>query len=326
MKYMKKKNDSTTLRENNRTKKTLSFLLAVILVSGGLIFDFFSGSGERAYSEEGNLYTCNVHSNYRNPATGKVEDSGGEASYATGQGMVNSAVHKKGLIEVTKDGKVYLTVKMSLMDKTSGHTFKIQKGSSGWSTTRAGITAKGRDSKGATGDVCMQIPSKDSVVRGEMFVKPMGRSVVFFINVDNVTKGNTSGMKPAVVTKESKENVEAPSGKKSVEKQDKAGATTDGSKEGNSSDKNVTKEGEGEDKAQGISLSTAQSKKDDNKKELGPLATQMLITIVAVVIGGLILLIIAAFILYLMRDRLRDIVKSYPDDEYIYEVDGDENS
>ena len=52
----------------------------------------------------------------------------------------------------------------------------------------------------------------------------------------------------------------------------------------------------------------------------------MLITIVAVVIGGLILLIIAAFILYLMRERLKDIVKSYPDNKYIYEVAGDENS
>ena len=59
MKYMKKKNDSITLRENNRTKKALSFLLAVILVAGGLIFDFFSGSGERAYSEKESLYTYN---------------------------------------------------------------------------------------------------------------------------------------------------------------------------------------------------------------------------------------------------------------------------
>lgn len=36
---------------------------------------------------------------YKHPVDGTTEDSGGESSYATGQGMVESAVNTAGMLE-----------------------------------------------------------------------------------------------------------------------------------------------------------------------------------------------------------------------------------
>ena len=66
--------------------------------------------------------------------TGVIEDSGGEASVATGQGMAESAVGTQGILEVTDSGKYYLTVRFSLMDYASRHDISVQNvGDSTWS-------------------------------------------------------------------------------------------------------------------------------------------------------------------------------------------------
>ena len=68
----------------------------------------------------------------------------------------------------------------------------------------------------------------------------------------------------------------------------------------------------------GLSLSTAQKKKDSRRKD-NTILNQILITTVSIVIGGAILMIIALIFLYFMRDWLKDLFKTYPDDEYVYE-------
>ena len=77
-----------------------------------------------AQAATGSVYTCTINRSYSNPVTGKVEDAGGASSYATGQGMVEGCVYPTGLLELTDDGSYYLTIKMSLMDYTSGHRFR----------------------------------------------------------------------------------------------------------------------------------------------------------------------------------------------------------
>lgn len=262
---------------------------------------------EVLYAESGTLYTCSVHPSYKNPVTGKVEDSGGAGSYATGQGMVNSALGNKGLLEVTSKGEVYLNIKLKLMDHTSGHSFKIQsRDGAGWSDTQAGITAKGRDSNGTTSDVCIKLSSKNDLIRGEMYVNPMGRNVVFFIYTDNFSSGNNTDIKPAVVTKESGSGDATDKNKNnknySQDKKQKVQETDDS----------------GDSSEGGLSLSTAQKKKDSRGKD-NTILNQILITTVSIVIGGVILMIIALIFLYFMRDWLKDLFKTYPDDEYVYE-------
>lgn len=152
-------------------------------------------------AESGAVYSCTINRSYGNPVTGEVEDSGGESSYATGQGMVESAVYSQGLMEVTDSGNYYLTLRLSLLDYTSGHTFAVQNvGDSGWMDTATAVTANGSDGSGSTADVCIQVPSENCIVRISMYVSPMGRDAVFYVYPTNYSQGNSVGMNPYFVT------------------------------------------------------------------------------------------------------------------------------
>lgn len=149
----------------------------------------------------GTVYTCTVNPCYAHPVTGEIEDSGGEASYATGQGMIEGAVYTTGILEVTDSGEYYLTIRMSLMDLTSGHSFWVQNlGDSGWSAPAMGVTGNGSDSNGTTADICIQVPSENCVVRGSMYVDPMGRDVIFYCYPSNFSEGNSTDMNATMVT------------------------------------------------------------------------------------------------------------------------------
>ena len=116
--------------------------------------------------------------------------------------MVEGCVYSNGILEVTDDGAYYLTFRMSLMDYTSGHSFQVQNvGDSGWSTpSEIGVTGNGTDSNGTTADVCMRVPSENCVVRGSMYVEPMGRDVVFYLYPSNYSEGNNTDMNATMVT------------------------------------------------------------------------------------------------------------------------------
>ena len=72
-------------------KRKQGFLTRV----AGIILALFIGAGFPAVlvqAASGMVYTCIIHPCYRHPVTGEIEDSGGEASYATGQGMVEPCI------------------------------------------------------------------------------------------------------------------------------------------------------------------------------------------------------------------------------------------
>ena len=171
----------------------LSMMLALLL-----------GAGIPAvpvWAESGTVYTCVIHPCYAHPVTGEIEDSGGEASYATGQGMVEGAVYTTGILELTDSGEYYLTVRFSLMDQTFGHSFWVQNvGDSGWSAPAAGVTGSGTDGNGTTADICIQVPSENCVVRVSMYVDPMGRDVIFYLYPSDYTAGNSTDMNATIVT------------------------------------------------------------------------------------------------------------------------------
>lgn len=158
----------------------------------------------KVFAASGTVYSCNITPSYQHPVTGVIEDSGGAASYATGQGMVEGCIYTTGMLEVTDAGEYYLTFRVSLVDYTTDHSFKVQNvGDSGWSSTGMAVTATGTDSNGTTADICIQVPSESCVVRGSMYVTPMGRNVVFYFYPSNYTEGNTTGMTPTMVTESS---------------------------------------------------------------------------------------------------------------------------
>lgn len=156
------------------------------------------------YAESGTVYSCTINRSYSNPVTGEVEDAGGEGSYTTGQGMVEGCVYGSGMLEVTDSGNYYLTVRLGLIDYTSNQSFAVQNvGDSGWSAASTAVTATGSDSNGTTADLCMQVPSENCIVRGSMYVSPMGRDVIFYFYPSNYSEGNSVGMTPAFVTEAS---------------------------------------------------------------------------------------------------------------------------
>lgn len=180
-----------------KMRKTIAGMLAVFVLA-------VMGAGMGAVpvqAASGNVYTCVIHPCYAHPVTGVIEDSGGEASYTTGQGMVDGAIYTTGILELTDSGEYYLTIRMSLMDYTSNHSFWVQNvGDSGWSSPAIGVTGNGTDSNGTTADICMQVPSENCVVRGSMYVEPMGRDVIFYLYPSDYTAGNNTDMTATMVT------------------------------------------------------------------------------------------------------------------------------
>lgn len=184
------------MRERYRVReKILAYIGAAVLL---LLFS------QPVYAQSGKIYTCNITSCYSHPVTGVIEDAGGESSYATGQGMVESAVGTTGMLEITDGGDYYLTVRMSMMDYTTGHSFLVQKaGDSDWMSTTVTQVSSATDSNGTTTDFRILVPSESCVVRCSMNVTPMGRDVIFYFYPGSYTEGNTSGMTAGIVTETS---------------------------------------------------------------------------------------------------------------------------
>lgn len=245
----------------------------------------------------GNVYSCQIARTYEHPVTGKVEDSGGSSSKATGQGMVEGAISSKGLLEVTDAGDYYLTFRISLVDYTSDLSFSVQKrGASGFQTQSVTQTATGKDNNGTTKDLRMKLPSQDSIIRCSMYVKPMGRNVIFYFYPGNYTAGNSVGMKALMVTTSNTNNTSNTSNANNTNST-ASQQTTTASQESTakSSDDSLNS-------AQGLSLSTepktSTKKKTSSEKSAG---TWILILAVSMTLSGLILLGVAAAIVYYFR-------------------------
>lgn len=282
-------------------------ILVVILSLGSLSKDVKASSG--------NVYSCQIARTYQHPVTGKVEDSGGNSSKATGQGMVEGAISSKGLLEVTDSGDYYLTFRISLVDYTSDLTFSVQKrGASGFQVQSVTQIATGKDNNGTTKDLRIKLPSQDSIIRCSMYVKPMGRNVIFYFYPGNYTTGNSVGMKALMVTTSNTSNTSNANNTNSTASQQTTTASQESTAKSNDDSLNS---------AQGLSLSTAPKtttkKKTSSEKSVG---TWILILTVSMTLSGLILLGVAAVIVYYFRKNW----DKWGDDQDEYdEIYNDEN-
>lgn len=136
-----------------------------------------------AYAASNGIYTATATPHYRNPLTGKIEDSGGEDSEVLGQSMTESATDTKALVEIDSNGNTYITVRLKLMDNIQNPTFKVDGSSVSASLMQEDYTAN-------TADYRMKVASENSVIRCSMYVVPMGRDVIFFITVSNLKSGS----------------------------------------------------------------------------------------------------------------------------------------
>lgn len=314
-----------------RQKLRDRFLAGVMAVMLAL----FLGAGIPAVpvnAASGNIYSCKITPCYAHPVTGVIEDSGGQSSYATGQGMVEGAVYTTGMMEVTDSGEYYLTIRMSLVDYTSNHSFTVQNvGDSGWSSTSMGVTGTGKDTNGTTADVCIQVPSENCIVRGSMYVTPMGRNVVFYLYPSNYVAGTVDGMNATMVTQASASTVETTENAEqenvvyeqgqTVEYAEESGAavpeeqaaasqapalesTLSGTVQasGTSGTENTTAGSAALNGTRGLSLSTEQEQSAQSSQNTGlDEESRIVVLTTAITISGLILLAAVALTVYYFR-------------------------
>lgn len=156
--------------------KTLCSMVVMLALVAGI-------TAIPAYAASNGIYTATATPHYRNPLTGKIEDSGGEDSEVLGQSMTESATYTKALVEVDSNGNTYITVRLKLMDNIQNPTFKVDGNSVSASLMQEDYSAN-------TADYRMKVESENSVIRCSMYVVPMGRDVIFFITVSNLNSGS----------------------------------------------------------------------------------------------------------------------------------------
>ena len=299
-------------------------------------------SGTSGIEVSGKVYSCNIVPCYRHPVTNKVEDAGGESSYATGQGMVESVLKTSGMLEQTDNGQCYLTMRVGLMDYTSDHKFYVQKrGAASWQQVSPTVTKKGSDSNGKTADYCISLSDKNSIVKVSMYVRPMGRNVVFYAYAKNFKSGNVSGMAVTHVSANASSDTRTDNTKTSDSdlSGDASGLENDSTALiGNTlSDVNTELSESGLSDAQGLSLSTeskengsdvsetAEAASDENstqtaggnnsKSEDMTMAKWVIVLTISITLSGLVLIAAGAGVTYYFRRNWRRWGEEMEDDE-----------
>lgn len=152
------------------------------------ILALFGERGEMAQAATGNAYLVTTSASYKHPVTGKIEDTG--SNEALGQSMTESVLYQKALLEKTSDGKMYLTMRIFMLDNISNvNVWTQKKGSDSWAKASAKVMQKN-----VGGDYCadyrFEIAQTSIVVRLKLYVVPMGRDVTFYFTFSNAKKGS----------------------------------------------------------------------------------------------------------------------------------------
>lgn len=129
------------------------------------------------------IYIATATPHYKHPQTGVIEDSGGNGSAVLGQSMTESATYKKALVEVDSAGNTYITIRLQLMDNIQNPQFSVDG-----SPVSASLMQE--DFTNNTADYRMRVNNENSIIRCNMYVTAMGRDVIFYITVSNLSSGS----------------------------------------------------------------------------------------------------------------------------------------
>lgn len=143
-----------------------------------------------ASAVEPGVYTASVVTTYYNPDTGNVDD-GGTANAALGEGMCRSATATTGLVEVDKDGNVWLTIRLLLQSSCKNVAFYTRTGYDSYSQVSYSITSE--DAGNDSIDYRFAVTDAGVKLKGTMYVTPMGRDVLWYLYVDTSTLQAGSG-------------------------------------------------------------------------------------------------------------------------------------
>ena len=157
-------------------KKLLNKIVLTLLFITSFLVSF---NGINIYADEKKIELEGV---YKHPITGVIEDSGGEANQALGQSMVEQLLTENATYNSDSKYGSIIEFDLKMMDSISDVGFSIQKsGENSFKEVKHG--QKNIDEE----TIRFQIPidSTDTIIRATCFVKPMGRSVIFYIYFPN---------------------------------------------------------------------------------------------------------------------------------------------
>lgn len=173
-----------------KTQQNPAMLRVMIIAAlAVLAICFLAPAAAEVYAaESGTTYLASATPSYKHPVTGKIEDSG--QNEGIGQGMTESVLYKKALVEITDSGAAYATVRLYMMDNISKIRFWVQeKGASGWSKSSAQIMQENIGGKYCS-DYRIKLPSKNAIIKMRMYVSAMGRDVTFYARLSGLKEGH----------------------------------------------------------------------------------------------------------------------------------------
>ncbi|MGX7097694.1 heme-binding Shp domain-containing protein [Gemella bergeri] len=166
------------------------------------------------------VYNLDITGSYLSPLTGITAD-GGTKNAAIGEGMVQGVISpvnsggnlndalknqkaggekrwSKALLQRTKDGKLYATVRIHLMNwvqrsKEQGPFIKVlQKDGEFKQVTASETKVNIEQYKDSYVDYRFEVPNENFLAMVQMYVEPMNRPVRFFVevNTDTIQNGN----------------------------------------------------------------------------------------------------------------------------------------
>ena len=122
------------------------FLCAALLTGLLSVSAFALGNG---------TYVGKVVTSYYNPDTGAIDD-GGTANAALGEGMCRDATGQTGLVEVDKNGNIWLTIRLLLASNCRDAAFAYRSGNNQYTAVNYEITQE--NSAGDYVDYHFQVP------------------------------------------------------------------------------------------------------------------------------------------------------------------------
>ncbi len=133
-----------------------------------------------AFAMEDGAYGVYANTNYWNPDTGVIDD-GGTANAALGEGMCRSATDTRALVEKIGDD-YFVTIRLLLQSNTKTAKFSKHVGVNQYQTVSYDIMAENGVEDSV--DYRFQVADPFAPIKAEMYVTPMGRDVLWYIELD----------------------------------------------------------------------------------------------------------------------------------------------
>lgn len=148
-----------------------------------------------AHAATSAVYTAATVPSYSNPVTGSIEDSAGQSNIALAESMTTGCTYPAALVETDTAGNTFVTLRFKLADQMGAMAFWADNAGDGAfaevEATQMQTSAVGDT---AVADWRFQVPSETSNIRVSMYVNPMSRAVVYFVQLADLAEGNTDAL------------------------------------------------------------------------------------------------------------------------------------